>query len=97
LLDRTIDRAASLPVFIVATHRAEFMPPWVGLPQVTTITLNRFDRRAGAALVGGIAGADALAADVAAEIVERADGVPLFVEVCKLSAQLAYNYRNKAF
>jgi class 3 adenylate cyclase/predicted ATPase len=80
LLDRTIDRAASLPVFIVATHRAEFMPPWVGLPQVTTITLNRFDRRAGAALVGGIAGATALAADVAAEIVERADGVPLFVE-----------------
>jgi class 3 adenylate cyclase/tetratricopeptide (TPR) repeat protein len=80
LLDRTIERAASLPVFIVATYRMEFTPPWSGLPQVTTIMLNRFDRRASAALVGGIAGAAALAADVAAEIVERADGVPLFVE-----------------
>jgi predicted ATPase len=80
LLDRTIERAASLPVFVVATYRTEFMPPWSGLPQVTTIALNRFDRRAGAALVGGIAGAAGLAADVAAEIVERADGVPLFVE-----------------
>ena len=80
LLDRTIERAANLPVFIVATHRTEFTPPWNGFPHVTTITLNRFDRRVGAALVGGVAGAAALAADVAAEIVERADGVPLFVE-----------------
>jgi class 3 adenylate cyclase/tetratricopeptide (TPR) repeat protein len=80
LLGRTIEGAASLPVLIIATHRTEFMPPWSGLPQVTTITLSRFDQRAGAALVGGIAGAAALAADVAAEIVERADGVPLFVE-----------------
>ena len=54
LLDRTIERAANLPVFIVATHRTEFTPPWNGFPHVTTITLNRFDRRVGAALVGGV-------------------------------------------
>ena len=80
LLDRTIERAASLPVLLVLTHRLEFVPPWSGLPQVTTMTLSRFDRRAGAALVERIAGDATLASDVAAEIVDRADGVPLFVE-----------------
>jgi predicted ATPase/class 3 adenylate cyclase len=80
LLDRTIERAASLPVLLVVTFRPEFVPPWSGLPQVTTMTLARFDRRAGAAMVKQIAGGEALPAEVAAEIVERADGVPLFVE-----------------
>jgi class 3 adenylate cyclase/predicted ATPase len=80
LLDRTIERAASLPVLLVLTHRLEFVPPWSGLPQVTTMTLSRFDRRAGAALFERIAGDATLASDVAAEIVDRADGVPLFVE-----------------
>jgi predicted ATPase len=80
LLDRLIERAASLPVFLVATHRPEFVAPWSGLPQVTTMTLSRFDRRAGAAMVERIAAGKALSGDVAAEIVARADGVPLFVE-----------------
>jgi class 3 adenylate cyclase/predicted ATPase len=80
LLDRIIERAASLPVFVVATHRPEFVAPWSGLPQVTTMTLNRFDRRAGAAMVERIAAGKALSGDIAAEIVARADGVPLFVE-----------------
>jgi class 3 adenylate cyclase/predicted ATPase len=80
LLDRTIERAAGLPVLLVATHRPEFASPWNGLPQVTMITLARFDRRVGAALVEQIAGGGALTREVAAEIVERADGVPLFVE-----------------
>jgi predicted ATPase len=80
LLDRTIERSAGIPVLLIATFRPEFVPPWSGLPQVTTMTLTRFDRRAGAAMVKQIAGGEALAAEVAAEIVERADGVPLFVE-----------------
>jgi predicted ATPase len=80
LLDRMIERAASLPVFLVATHRPEFVAPWSELPQVTTMTLSRFDRRAGAAMVERIAAGKGLSGDIAADIVERADGVPLFVE-----------------
>jgi hypothetical protein len=44
------------------------------------MSLARFDRHAGAAMVEQIAGGTQLAGEVAAEIVERADGVPLFVE-----------------
>ena len=80
LLKRTIERVADLPVLVVATHRSEFVPPWDRLPHVTTVTLTRFDQRAGAAMVELIAGGAGLTRGVAAEIVERADGVPLFVE-----------------
>ena len=80
LLDRTIERVANLRVLLLATFRPEFAPPWSGLPQVTALTLARLDRRTGAAMVESIAGNAAMSSEVAAEIVERADGVPLFVE-----------------
>jgi class 3 adenylate cyclase/tetratricopeptide (TPR) repeat protein len=79
-LDLTVERAASLPVLLILTFRPEFQPPWSGLPQVTALTLNRLDRPSGAAMVEGIAGNRKLPDALAAEIVERADGVPLFVE-----------------
>jgi tetratricopeptide (TPR) repeat protein len=80
LLDRTIERIARLPVLLVATFRPEFVAPWGGLPQVTALTLARLDRRTGTEMVAGIAGNRALSSEAAAEIVDRADGVPLFVE-----------------
>ncbi len=80
LLDRVIKRVPGLPVLLIATFRPEFVPPWSGLPQVTALTLTRLDRRTGAAMVEGIAGNAVLSSEAAAEIVERADGVPLFVE-----------------
>jgi class 3 adenylate cyclase len=79
-LDRTIEGIVGLPVLLVATFRPEFAPPWSGLPQVTALTLARLDRRTGAAIVASIAGNAVLSSEAAAEIVERADGVPLFVE-----------------
>src|SRR5262249_47256606 len=69
-----------LPVLIVATHRSEFVPPWDRLAHVTNVSLTRFDQRAGAAMVGLITGGAGLTREGAAEIVERADGGPLFVE-----------------
>jgi class 3 adenylate cyclase/predicted ATPase len=80
LLDLTVDRVRSLPVLLIVTFRPEFQPPWTGQPQVTMLALNRMDRRDRAALVVQIAGGKALPADVIAQIVERTDGVPLFVE-----------------
>ena len=72
---------AALPVLLVATYRPEFQPPWVGQSQVTVIALNRLGRNEGATLVHRLAGnLGALPPDVADEIVERTDGVPLSVE-----------------
>jgi class 3 adenylate cyclase/predicted ATPase len=80
-LDLTVEKIANLPVLLVATYRPEFQPPWVGQSQVTVIALNRLGRSEGAILVHRLAGnMGALPPDVVDEIVERTDGVPLFVE-----------------
>ena len=80
LLDLTVDRVRRLPVLLVITFRPEFQPPWGGRAHVTSLALNRLGDRDGEALVHKLAGNAALAADTVAEIVERTDGVPLFVE-----------------
>jgi predicted ATPase len=80
LLDITFERVRSLPVLLIMTFRPEFQPPWIGQPQVTMLALNRLDRHDRTSLVKHIAGGEALPDEVVAEIVSRADGVPLFVE-----------------
>jgi class 3 adenylate cyclase/predicted ATPase len=80
-LDLVLARIDRLPVLLVATFRPEFWPPWAGQPHVTVIGLNRLGRSDGGAMVERLAGhAALLPPDVIAEIVERTDGVPLFVE-----------------
>jgi predicted ATPase len=80
LLDLTIERVRSLPVLLIVTFRPEFQPPWAGQPQVTMLTLNRLDRRDRSALVTEIAAGKALTDEVVDQIVDRTDGVPLFIE-----------------
>jgi class 3 adenylate cyclase/predicted ATPase len=81
VLDLTVEKITELPALLVATYRPEFQPPWVGGSQVTVIALNRLGRNEGATLVHQLAGnLGALPPDVVDEIVERTDGVPLFVE-----------------
>ncbi len=79
LLALAVDRVLSLRVLLIVTFRPEFQPPWIGQPQVTMLALNRLNRRDGISLVGQIAG-KALPDIVIDQIVDRTDGVPLFVE-----------------
>ena len=80
LLDLTLDRVLGLRVLLVITFRPEFQHPWSGQPQVSMLALNRLGGRDGAALVRRLAGNAGLSQATVEEIVERADGVPLFVE-----------------
>ena len=77
---RIVDRIKTLPVLLIVTFRPEFDAPWVGQSHVTSLTLNRLGEREAAAIIARLAGNKALPADVLAEIVERTDGIPLFVE-----------------
>jgi class 3 adenylate cyclase len=80
-LDLVLARIDCLPVLLAATFRPEFQPPWVGQAHATVLAVNRLGRGDGAVMVERLAGnAALLAPDVIAEIVERTDGVPLFVE-----------------
>ena len=80
LLDLTVDRVRRLPVLLAVTFRPEFQPSWGGRSHVTSLALNRLGERDSEALVQQLAGNAALTANIVAEIVERTDGVPLFVE-----------------
>ena len=81
LLDLTVEQIDRLPVLLIATFRPEYQPPWTGQPHVTTLSLRRLGRHESDELVRGIIGnTAALPREIMAEIVERTDGVPLFLE-----------------
>jgi DNA-binding winged helix-turn-helix (wHTH) protein/predicted ATPase len=80
LLDLAVERVPSLPVLLIVTFRPEFRPPWIGQRQVTMLALDRLDRRDRIALAMQIAGGKVLPDSVVDQIVDRTDGVPLFVE-----------------
>jgi len=80
LLDLTFDRVSRLPVLLVITFRPELQHAWSGQPHLTTLALNRLGENDGVALVERLAANAGLARATVNEIVERADGVPLFIE-----------------
>lgn len=79
LLDRNIELIQNVPALLLITFRPEFNPPWVGEPHVSVMALGRLGQRNGAALIEAIAG-DRMPPEMVGEIIDRTDGVPLFVE-----------------
>ena len=74
-------RAPPAPAGAAAiTYRPEFSPPWPAQPHVSALALSRLGRREGAALVERVVRDKPLPDEVAAQIVAKTDGVPLFVE-----------------
>lgn len=80
LFARAVDLAVSHRLLILVTFRPEFSPPWIGRPHVTALTLNRLARRDIHFLIEGVIGNRSLPAGVRQDIIERTDGIPLFVE-----------------
>jgi predicted ATPase len=76
LLDLTVERVRHLPVLALFTSRPEFEPPWVGLPNVGTLTLGRLERNDVESMVARVTGGRV----VMKQIVAKTDGNPLFVE-----------------
>ena len=79
-LGRGIDRIKSVGVLLIITYRAEFEPPWLGRPYVTALSLNRLGEREIGAMIDRVAGNHTLHETIRQDIVERTDGIPLFVE-----------------
>jgi predicted ATPase len=77
---RTVDQVKTLPGLLIVTFRPEFTAPWAGRSHVMSLALNRLGERETAAIIARLVGNKELPADVMAEIVERTDGIPLFVE-----------------
>jgi predicted ATPase len=80
VLGRAVDRIATLRVLLIVTFRPEFVPPWIGRPHVTALTINRLAHREVGVMIDRVVGSKLLPASIRQDIIERTDGIPLFVE-----------------
>ena len=67
-------------MLLIVTFRPEFEPPWIGRPHVTALTINRLAQRDIDAMIDRVVGNKLLPANIRQDIIERTDGIPLFVE-----------------
>jgi class 3 adenylate cyclase/tetratricopeptide (TPR) repeat protein len=79
-LDLLIDGVPRLRVLVIITFRPEFTPSWVGRSHVTLLALNRLPPRQRAVMIAQVTGGKALPKEITDQIIDRTDGVPLFIE-----------------
>jgi predicted ATPase len=77
---RAVDRIRTLRVLLLTTFRPEFDAPWVGRPYVTALIINRLAEHEVGAMIDRIVGNRLPSASIRQDIIERTDGIPLFVE-----------------
>lgn len=80
LLGQFVETGGESRILSVFTYRPEYEPPWRGGARQTQIALTRLTRRQVGEMMRAQAGADAVTQDVIDQVIERTDGVPLFVE-----------------
>lgn len=80
LLGLVIEQAPTVPMLHVLTSRPTFSPPWPPRSHLTSLVLNRLERRQVEALIAQRVGGKALPTEVVQHIVTKTDGVPLYVE-----------------
>jgi class 3 adenylate cyclase/tetratricopeptide (TPR) repeat protein len=79
LLSVLVQEVRDLPVMILATFRPEMEPPW-DQPHVTFITVTRLNASENSALATQIARNKKLPPELLEQIIEKTDGIPLFIE-----------------
>jgi class 3 adenylate cyclase/predicted ATPase len=77
---RAVDRIRTLRVLLLVTFRPEFDPPWVRHSYVAALIINRLAEHEASAMIDRIVGNWQLSASIRQDIIERTDGIPLFVE-----------------
>jgi predicted ATPase len=80
LFGRVVDGIQTLRVLLIVTFRPQFEPPWIGQPHVMAMTINRLTQRDVRAMIDRVVGNRQLPASIRQAILERTDGIPLFVE-----------------
>src|SRR5262245_16123418 len=80
MLGLVIEQAPTVPMLHVLTSRPAFRPPWPVRSHLTSLVLNRLERRQVEALIAHRVDGKALPAEVVQHIVTKTDGVPLYVE-----------------
>jgi predicted ATPase len=80
ILGLLLGQSPTAKVLTLLTFRPSFEPPWPARSHLTSLAVNRLSRRQATNMIGGMTRGVPLPDAVVQRIVERADGVPLFVE-----------------
>jgi predicted ATPase/class 3 adenylate cyclase len=80
LIGVLLERLARLPILLVLTARPEHQAPWRDVPQLAHIDLAPLSRSDAMAMIGLVCGPRSMPAAVVAEIADKTDGMPLFIE-----------------
>jgi predicted ATPase len=80
LLELLLDHIPTTRLLLVLTARAEFRPFWAPRCYVTHLTLTRLTRPQSEDMILRVTGGKPLPAEVLAQVVDKTDGIPLFVE-----------------
>jgi class 3 adenylate cyclase/predicted ATPase len=87
LLDLAISRIGRARVLLAISCRPEFRPAWLTRANVTMHSLSRLSRSEVAAMVRGPLRGGGMSQTILDEIIDKADGVPLFIEELTSSVQ----------
>lgn len=79
-LGLVLERMAHRRLLMVVTFRPEFAPPWSGRAGVTSLHLERLSENDANAMIDRLAAGRTLPPKVRRDVIERADGIPLFVQ-----------------
>ena len=79
-IEQLVEQCRNLPVMFLINARPDFRPHWHDRGNVTTIALQRLARGDIEAVIAAASGERVLDAALVTSIVERSDGIPLFVE-----------------
>ncbi len=80
LLELMVARVAETPLLMLVSFRPEFRCDWTDRTHVTRLALEHLAPAQAARLITEVGGGAALPMDLVAQIVDKTDGVPLFLE-----------------
>ncbi len=75
-----MDSLAAMPIMLVLTNRIGYTPPFGTRSFHTTLNLQSLSETEVAAMAGRVLGTEALPRDLLAALMDKAEGVPLYVE-----------------
>jgi len=80
LLERVRDSVRNWRILVVLLHRPDLTLPWAEQPNVTSLTMGRLDRVQVSSMVRVLSEGKVLPQIAIDQILDKTDGVPLFVE-----------------
>jgi class 3 adenylate cyclase/predicted ATPase len=80
LLVRVVAHCPGERLMVLITHRDDYSADWLSGPAIRRIALQKLAAHECEEMVAAVAGSDFVSRRITSQIVERTDGVPLFVE-----------------